>query len=444
MVLDSTVTPEGPDPLQLSTFAAIPRVMRSICAGGACRGVSPAPAAELRRLAGRLARRVVRGRFVGADGRRHRIVLTPVGLLTILSAGDVDPVLRAALPAAVHAALHGDTAPLARLRAQLGGAGSRERGADGAINRARFLGADDAINRARFVTTTCEETRFPWDRAATPATRAAQASAHVRAMPPKRFAPFDRSTVIAGGILPLCVEWPVASPAPAPVTLPTGIPALLLAGGEDLRTPLEDAQAVAARLGPAAQVVVVPHAGHSVLGADISDCAARAVAAFLAGGPVASCEGVRPLVAPARPAPRSRASVPAYPGLHGVLGRTVAAASRTVSDALRRRLSERLQATGAHRFGGLRGGTASIEPGGVRLHRYVYVPGVAVSGMVPDDVMRPIELVIRARGASGHLRAGGGRVTGRLGGRRISVSTSRAALARPSARSVGDSALRVP
>ena len=105
--------------------------------------------------------------------------------------------------------------------------------------------------------------------------------------------PFDWVTVIAGGTLPLCVQWPVASPAPAPVTLPTGLRTLLLAGGEDLRTPLKDAQAVAARLGAAAQIVVLPHAGHSVLGSDISGCANAAVVAFLSGTTPGSCETVR-------------------------------------------------------------------------------------------------------------------------------------------------------
>ncbi|UGS35373.1 hypothetical protein DSM104329_01761 [Capillimicrobium parvum] len=436
LILDSTVTPEGPDPLQLSTFAALPRVVRSVCSGGACRGVTADPAGDVRRLARRLGRRPLRGRFVDADGRRRRATLSPADLLTILSAGDVDPVLRSAVPAAVHAALHGDPAAFVRLRAQLGGRDSRAAAAGG-------------INRARFVATTCEETLFPWDRTAPPATRAAQAGARIRAMPRKRYAPFDWSTVIAAGILPLCVQWPVASPAPAPVTLPAGLRALLLAGGEDLRTPLEDAQAVAARLGPAAQVVVLPHAGHSVLGSDVSGCANAAVVAFLSGTPPGSCETVERLLDPARPAPRSVGSVPPYPGLHGRAGRIVTTASRTVADAARRRLSERVQGTGVRRFGGLRGGTASIEPDGLRLHGYVYVPRVAVTGIIPDDTMRPIELRIQAHGASGRIRAGGGRVTGRIGGRRISVSTSRTSAAaasfeRDAVRGLAASPLRVP
>ena len=424
LILDSTVAPEGPDPLQLSTFAALPRVVRSVCSGGACRGVTADPAGDVRRLAHRLGDRPVRGRFVDADGRRRRAAVSPVDLLTILSAGDLDPVLRSAIPAAVHAALRGDPVALVRLRAQLGGQDSRASAAGG-------------INRARFVATTCEETAFPWDRTAPPATRAAQAGARIRAMPRKRYAPFEWGTVIAGGILPLCVQWPVASPEPAPVALPTGLPALLLAGGEDLRTPLEDAQAVAARLGRAAQIVVLPHAGHSVLGSDVSGCANAAVVAFLSGAAAGSCATVERLVDPARVPPRSLGAVPHYPGLHGRAGRVVTTASRTVADALRRRLSERVQGTGVRRFGGLRGGTASVGPDGLRLHGYVYVPGVAVTGMIPDDTMRPIELRIHARGASGRIRAGGGRVTGRLGDRRVSVSTSPATASASAASAAG-------
>ena len=59
------------------------------------------------------------------------------------------------------------------------------------------------------------------------------------------------------------------------------VPVLVLSGRDDLRTPLEQAQRVAAAY-PRATVLDVPHVGHSVLTA--SSCARAAVAAFLAGG----------------------------------------------------------------------------------------------------------------------------------------------------------------
>ena len=43
LVLDSVVTPDGPDVLQHSTFAAVPRVLGELCAGNACQGITDEP-----------------------------------------------------------------------------------------------------------------------------------------------------------------------------------------------------------------------------------------------------------------------------------------------------------------------------------------------------------------------------------------------------------------
>ena len=55
LVLDSVVTPEGPEPLDRPTFAAIPRVLRQLCRDGACAGITPNPVADLARLVRRMA-----------------------------------------------------------------------------------------------------------------------------------------------------------------------------------------------------------------------------------------------------------------------------------------------------------------------------------------------------------------------------------------------------
>ena len=47
LVLDSVVAPNGPDVVNRSTFEAIPRVLRQICAAGSCHGVTPNPVADL-------------------------------------------------------------------------------------------------------------------------------------------------------------------------------------------------------------------------------------------------------------------------------------------------------------------------------------------------------------------------------------------------------------
>src|SRR5204863_380480 len=78
---------------------------------------------------------------------------------------------------------------------------------------------------------------------------------------------------------------------PAPVAtgpLPQ-VPTLILEGQADLRTPLEDGQAVANQIGPSATVVAIPHTGHSVLGSDLSNCGTNAVTAFFGGQQPSAC-----------------------------------------------------------------------------------------------------------------------------------------------------------
>ena len=69
LVLDSVVTPEGPDVLQRSTFAAIPRVLGELCANNACPGITANPTATLSALVSRLAKRPMHARYVDTRGR---------------------------------------------------------------------------------------------------------------------------------------------------------------------------------------------------------------------------------------------------------------------------------------------------------------------------------------------------------------------------------------
>ncbi|MEP7101424.1 MAG: alpha/beta hydrolase [Burkholderiales bacterium] len=65
----------------------------------------------------------------------------------------------------------------------------------------------------------------------------------------------------------VCAEWPRGTvPAAFYSVPPTRTPTLLLSGGLDPATPPRHAERVAKALGPAAQLVIVPNAGHSVLG----------------------------------------------------------------------------------------------------------------------------------------------------------------------------------
>ena len=50
LVLDSVVPPNGPEPLDLATFAAVPRILRQLCAARACARITPNPVGDLARL----------------------------------------------------------------------------------------------------------------------------------------------------------------------------------------------------------------------------------------------------------------------------------------------------------------------------------------------------------------------------------------------------------
>ena len=299
LVLDSPVAPEGPDVLQRSTFAAIPRVLGELCAHDACGGITHDPAGALRDLVARLQRGPLRGRYVDERGRSHAIAITREGVLSVLLHGDTNPALRADVPAALGAWRRGDRRPLARLVAHAGGRvtlGSPEMGVDPAL----------------YAATVCEELSFPWDRAAGAAARSRQAARIVRDMPPADFLPFDRATALRSEVLALCLGWRTASPTPAAAGALPPVPALILAGGGDLRTPVEDARAVAARLPLAPQVVTIPWVGHSVLSSEMAkeECAAAALAAFFADAAIPGCTTAR---APIDLAPRPPRGSPSSP-----------------------------------------------------------------------------------------------------------------------------------
>lgn len=184
------------------------------------------------------------------------------------------PALAAALPAAMEAAMAGRPEALSGLSAAASGAGA---------------GAEAAIAEGAHFAALCAE-----DAAG--------------ALRPD-----------AGGFdAPLAALYGAACAAFAPGRLPPGFgrmapvrqPVLLLAGGADPATPAQQARAVAAALGPSARLLVVPQAGHGLLGS--VPCAADAAFAFLDAGDdaaaatgAATCPALPPqppaFVAPGRP-----------------------------------------------------------------------------------------------------------------------------------------------
>ncbi|MHB8241234.1 MAG: alpha/beta fold hydrolase [Solirubrobacteraceae bacterium] len=419
LVLDSTETPTGPEAFHVSTFKAMTPALRELCTLGACSGITKTPVADVARLVARLSVRAQSGPVYLPNGKAVSFQATASQLYELLLAGDLNPVVRAETPAAVHAALNRDPALLLRLLVLAGTGASFE--------------TSNADDEALFDATSCEETPFPWARAAPLRTRELEARAALESLPTSDFYPFDPEAGLRDQTIPLCIAWPdAAPPPPAEAPLPD-VPTLILSGGQDLRTPTENARAVAALI-PDAQVLSVPYTGHSVIGSDLTKCSQAALTAFFSSAPVLSCRSTKDLFPPAPIAPGSLSALTPTSGVQGTPGRTLEASIETIRD-LRRTvvllaIDDGKVPAGAH-FGGLRGGDAKVTSSSTVLHRFSYVPGVQLSGTIPNKLLlkgsgSPTSLSIGgATAATGRLRIGsGGRIVGTLGGRRIAVTIS--------------------
>lgn len=419
LVLDSVVPPNGPQPLNLPTFAAIPRVLRALCARGACSHITRDPVADVAKLVRRIGGGAVSGRWIDGEGRSHTLHISSEELLDVLLAGDLEPVLRAEFPAAARSAANDDTAPFARL---LRDAAERGEGAE-------EESPSESFDSPLYFATSCEEELFPWSRASSPGKRLAEAKTQIGSLPASRFAPFARIDVLGISDSPACAFWPYTSPAPQPVQTPLpNAPTLILSGAEDLRTPTANAREVAAQI-PDSHLLVVPEVGHSVLGSDFSGCAGKALQALFKPAPIKPCShgtqllsllGLAPL------APARLSQVPPARDYHGRPGRTLRAVGLTLADLIRQETVHALGGlllAGDLRFGGLRAGWADATSRGLTLRGYSYVPGVTMSGRIVND-----EAVLRIGGwasAHGTLRLRAHQtLTGTLGGGPVSTGRS--------------------
>ncbi len=410
LVLDSVVEPDGVDALYRPTFAAVPRVLRTLCRR-ACGSFTEDPVDDIRALVTRMAGGTLRGTRVDFRGRRRPASIGSFGVLSVLVSGDFDTSLRAAFPAAVRAAREGDLTPLLRLE-------RRATSLEGGPFDPRSLSA------GLYAATSCEEGEFPWERGAAFADRARQARATVDAIPESVFTPFDRSTALGSDFVELCRRWPEAraAPVPGPGPLPD-VPTLIINGADDLRTPVESARAVGALL-PRARVLVLPGIGHSALSVDPTGCAARAYTRFLNGGRVPKrCRGVR-RVTPAPQPPRRLRDVAPARGVAGLRGRAVAAVGLTLRDVAQSVFFD-YTGDGSHvEGGGLRAGSYRFGLDGLLvLRKLSYVPGLRVSGRIARFRTRRMRGTLRLEGAAafrGTLRVRGRQVNGRLGGEGVS------------------------
>jgi pimeloyl-ACP methyl ester carboxylesterase len=416
LVLDSVVPPNGPDPFDRSTFAAVPRVLRQLCAYRECAHITPEPVADLARLVRRLGNGPARGRVIDGRGHSHPVGVDTGELVGILLEGDLNALLRAEFVPAVRAATEGDPAALARLlvRAEA----PEEEGGGG-------------IDAPLYLATSCEEQAFPWSRAASPTLRLSEAMAQLKALPASAFAPFTQSSALTFSDIRTCSFWPFATPAPPVENAPLpNVPTLIVSGAADLRTPTSNAQEVAAQI-PDAHLLVVPYGGHSAIGNEPTACGRDALLAMFANTPIKPCRAMAPpaiIKLPPLP-PRRLAQVPPTRGYGGRPGRTLHAVVLTLGDfahdlfwqVLGGLRSGSLFKSPSLRGGGLRAGFYRIAGNGIVFHGYSYVPGVTLSGKVTAK-----KIVLRVGGpaaAHGVLHLGPHRsLVGTLDGQRVHLA----------------------
>ncbi len=420
LVLDSVVPPNGPEPLNRATFAAVPRILSQLCAARACARITPNPVNDLARLVRRLARGALSGRFIDGRGVAHTVSISASGLLGTLVEGDLEPILRSEFPAAIRSAANGDTAALARLE---------QRAGSGEASEAES--PSESFDNPLYYATSCEDEPFPWNRSAGPATRLSEAKARIGALGANQLTPFTQANVLALSDIPACAFWPFSTPSPAPSNAPfPSVPTLILSGADDLRTPTSNAREVATQI-PGSHLLVVPNTGHSVLGSDPTHCASDALQALFAGKAIKACASTPPppILSLTPLAPTRLASLAPARGNRGLPGRTLEAVVLTLGDFNRQltlQLGKQLKSgklAGALslRTGGLRAGWARLTGKGLTFDRYSYMPGVTLSGTLTAQA---VELRIGgAAAAHGVLRLGPAKsLNGTLGGEHVRVT----------------------
>ena len=355
LVLDSVVPLSDSHAFHLNSLAAVPRVLKDVCARGC--PFTTDPSADLAELVRRLAAGPLVGRVARGDGRLHPARIGRTDLLSLLLMADYLPSLRTQFPAAVHSALAGDPAPLLRLSD---------------VGSIRFAADSRSFSMALFLATTCAETTEPWIGLATPEERTAAARGYIDQAPSELFAPFDRQTAIAMSDLVICRSWPSGTGRAARFEAPLpDVPTLIFAGTADLRTPLEDAVAVAA-LFPRAQLMAVRGVGHGVMFQGLK-CVDVAFGRFLSGQTAARCASGEAAAAALPVADPRRKVTP----LTGVL--------LTLDDVLAQlRVTIYTKASfGSKDFlfflraGGLRGGRYSATEGSLKLEGVTVMPASA-------------------------------------------------------------------
>lgn len=408
LVLDSVVDPATFDGFDVPFFASTTPVLTDLCSGRRCAGITRDPVADVQTLVDRTATAPLRGRRTTLSGSVVRDTIGGPGdqdaLPGMLAVGDLNEGLRILWPGAARAAVTGDVAPLMRLATLTAGGGGES--------------TPNELSDALFWATICEDSALPWSSATPldqrPAMAAAGAAARADA-----YAPFRPANALPVANGPRCAAWPEAATDPLlPGPLPA-VPTLLMDGGQDMRTPVASARAVAARAA-GAPLLIAPGSGHNVLSLT---CAQKQVAKLLGGRRVstAACNREAPIPYPvAVPPANLRAVSPS--GAPGTAGRVAHAARLAVKDGVQ--AMDAALEQGLDRLPGIRGGLArprDIFATTISYSRFSAVRGVSVTGTLAFNG-RTFQGTLRVNGPGDwdgtlYLARGGERAyTGSIGG----------------------------
>ncbi len=410
LLLDSVADAQGRDPFALDDLQQMPKGLASLCSGGICKAATPNFVGEAAKLANRMAAHPLKGKVAKAAGGTKTVQANGIDFLSgALLDTDLNAGLAAEVPAAVHAALRGRLRPLLRLVE---------------LDRESSVTPADDLSMGMFTATVCDDGPFPWAPDAPLAQRPAKLAAARNALPSGSTGPFGLWATDLGPAA-FCLTWPSMAPRPGIGSGPLpNVPVLVFEGERDLRTPLSNGAALAARF-PQGHLVTVPGVGHSVLGTDLTSCAQNAVLTWLSGGvPPSRCPRSPLLVNPIGPFPASVASLGSR-----VRGRTLVAVSKTVREAAASWAGALTGFSGPHAIAGLYGGALRISGTTFTLNRYSLVPGVQVSGSFqlyrPDTgAILPARFVgsarvLGAKAAHGRLSVGPKVLSGILGGQHV-------------------------
>ena len=402
MLLDSVLPTVYPDPFQANVLRDIPRALANYCGISACRAATSDYAGDVTTVANTLAARPASGTIRLPNGGNRKVTVGGLDMLSLMVESDLNPGLAALLPAAIHAARTGDRAPLFRLHA---------------LNVAGAATPADELSAGLNAATNCVDGRFPWTPATSVADRPARYRAAVAALPAGSLGGFGRWAADLGAAS-FCLAWPNpvrATPPLGPGPLPD-VPVLAINGGYDMRTPTASATEVVSSF-PKGRLLVVPAVGHSVVTADQSICALRAVRAWIDGRPVpATCARPPFLIPP----------IGAYPPAVGSTKRlsprsTLALSRRTIHEATAIWLATGLGA--GKPVAGLTSGRLVVGANrSLRLDHYGLAPGVVLTGqlrVVGDGLPFSFEGAVGVSGnraSRGTLRSKKGALTGNLGG----------------------------